>query len=235
MQEILNRLPLKDAALFYARAGWPVFPLAGKIPYEGMHGHRDATTDRAQSQTWWSEHPKANIGLATGNNAGILVLDMDVPKGYFGLKELQEHYGKLPPTRTGHTAGGGLHYYFQYPQDGNTYPNTVGLLTRSALISGQKEAMSFYHPQNSTADSPTPGQPMTHPLLPFPTGSMRFVANQRRTPGIPARLALRVPFGRKVADGGSESSHRRQPQSVGFWLACQLRDDGLTARSMQHA
>src|SRR5947209_6608647 len=33
MQEILNSLPLKDAALFYARNGWPVFPLAGKVPY----------------------------------------------------------------------------------------------------------------------------------------------------------------------------------------------------------
>src|SRR6266566_5036738 len=136
MQEILNRLPLKDAALFYARNGWSVFPLAGKIPYEFLapgqksHGHRDATTEREQIAAWWSEHPKANIGLATGRDAGILVLDMDVPKGYFGLKNLQEQYGTLPPTRTVHTASGGLHWYFQYPQDGNAYPNMVGLADR---------------------------------------------------------------------------------------------------------
>src|SRR2546421_4334548 len=136
MQEILNRLPLKDAALFYARNGWPIFPLAGKIPYEFLapgqksHGHRDATTDSSQIAAWWSEHPKANIGLATGRAAGVIVVDMDVPKGYFGLKELQEQYGRLPPTRTVHTASGGLHYYFHYPQDGNTYPNTVGLTDR---------------------------------------------------------------------------------------------------------
>jgi hypothetical protein len=135
MQEILNRLPLKDAALFYARAGWPVFPLAGKIPYEFIapgqksHGHRDATTDREQIAAWWSEHPKANIGLATGSRS-VLVLDMDVPKGYTVLQDLQEHYGNLPPTRTVHTASRGLHYYFQYPQNGTTYPNTVGLSGR---------------------------------------------------------------------------------------------------------
>src|SRR2546421_5709658 len=114
MQEILNRLPLKDAALLYARSGWPVFPLAGKIPYEFLtpgqkgHGHRDATTDKEQIAAWWSEHPKANIGLATGRAAGLLVIDMDVPKGFFGLKELQEQYRNLPPTKTVHTASGGL-------------------------------------------------------------------------------------------------------------------------------
>ena len=110
-----------------------MFPLAGKIPYEFLgpekksHGHRDATTDREQIAAWWNELPKANIGLATGKDAGILVVDMDVPNGYFGLKELQEQYGSLPPTRTVHTASGGLHYYFAYPKDDATYPSTVGL------------------------------------------------------------------------------------------------------------
>src|SRR5207244_2431784 len=98
MQEMLNRLPLKDAALFYARAGWPVFPLAGKVPYQFLtpdrasHGHKDATTNTEQIQTWWSEHPNANIGLPTGEVSGVMVLDMDVPEGYFHLKELQQTY-----------------------------------------------------------------------------------------------------------------------------------------------
>ncbi len=72
MQEILNRLPLKDAALLYTRLGWPVFPLTGKIPYEGMHGHRDATTDRKQITDWWNEHPKANIGLQPAGTQELL-------------------------------------------------------------------------------------------------------------------------------------------------------------------
>src|SRR6266516_366035 len=69
MQELLNTLSLRDAAVFYAQHGWPVFPLAGKVPYDGMHGHKDATTEEAVIDHWWSEHPKANIGLATGSTS----------------------------------------------------------------------------------------------------------------------------------------------------------------------
>ncbi len=52
---------------------------------------------------------------------------MDVPEGYYSLKKLQEHHGLLPETRRSKTAGGGLHYFFAYPQDTNTYGNVVGL------------------------------------------------------------------------------------------------------------
>ena len=57
----------------------------------------------------------------------MLVIDMDVPEGYYNIKTLQAQYDTLPPTRMSSTANGGLHYFYQYPQDGNTYPGTVGL------------------------------------------------------------------------------------------------------------
>lgn len=31
-------IPMVESALLYAQQGWPVFPLAGKIPYDGTHG-----------------------------------------------------------------------------------------------------------------------------------------------------------------------------------------------------
>src|SRR5260221_13930503 len=85
-------IPLSDQVLIYARQGWPVFPLAGKIPYEGTNGHKAATKDEAVLTQAWNEHPKANIGLATGKVSGVIVLDMDVPEGYYALKALQEQY-----------------------------------------------------------------------------------------------------------------------------------------------
>src|SRR5690242_4200612 len=126
-EHIDTLMPLVEAAILYAQYGWPVFPLHGKVPYRETHGHKEATTDRDQIQAWWSQHPGANIGLATGEVSGVIVLDMDVPEGYYNLKTLQERYGQLPHTRTSRTANGGLHFFFQYPNDQKTYRGTVGL------------------------------------------------------------------------------------------------------------
>ena len=121
-------LSLQQAAVRYARLGWSVFPLHGKLPYKGTHGHKDATTDLETIRAWWSQHEAANIGLATGAVSGVIVLDID-PRhgGYFSLKDLERQYGKLTDTKTSSTANGGLHKFFQHPLDGLTYPNTVQL------------------------------------------------------------------------------------------------------------
>ena len=67
-------IPIVEAALAYAQNGWPVFPLKGKIPFKDSSGLKDATTDPEQIQAWWTQHPTANIGLATGERSGIIVL-----------------------------------------------------------------------------------------------------------------------------------------------------------------
>jgi len=116
---------MKSAALAYvtAREGWkplPVFPIAkgAKVPFKGSHGCLDATTDSAKIAEWWSKTPEANIGLATGKESGLLVLDIDRKNGIDGeetLKWLESKLGKLPDTWQQLTPSGGLHYVFQYP------------------------------------------------------------------------------------------------------------------------
>src|SRR6266581_1116236 len=91
-------LPVVEAALTYARAGWPVFPLHNKKPYKFLapgvksHGHKDATIDEETIRAWWTYHPGATIGLATGEISGVIVLDIDPPEGYYNLKALQMTY-----------------------------------------------------------------------------------------------------------------------------------------------
>ncbi len=93
-----NIIPLVQAALYYAQNGWPIFPLTGKVPFKDSKGYKDATMDEQQIRTWWTDHPTANIGLATGERSGVLVLDIDPPEGHFSLKELQTKHTPLPDT-----------------------------------------------------------------------------------------------------------------------------------------
>jgi predicted P-loop ATPase len=108
---------LLEAALAYAGRGWPVFPCRGKVPWiakrDGGQGFKDATTDVEQITTWWTQWPQANIGLATGQAAGVFVLDVDRPKGgQESLEELLRTNTPLPDTVQSLT-GNGYHLFFQ--------------------------------------------------------------------------------------------------------------------------
>ncbi len=97
------------AALYYAQEyGWSVFPLVprDKFPLTG-HGFKDASRDADRIAEWWTQHPDANVGIATGDTSGLLVLDVDGPEGESAL----EWYGELPSTLEVRT-GKGRHLYF---------------------------------------------------------------------------------------------------------------------------
>jgi hypothetical protein len=123
-----------EAALKYAKEGWPVLPLhsthgnlctcrnqscgsKGKHP-RTRNGIKDATKNEDQIQVWWTKWPDANIGLVTGQASGRIVLDIDVKKGKKGLESLQtliDENGPLPQTLTARTPSGGWHYVFRMP------------------------------------------------------------------------------------------------------------------------
>ena len=110
-----------EAALDYARRGWPVFPCrpGGKEPLipkaEGGNGVLDATTDQAQITAWWTRWPTANIGIATGH-PGPDVADFDT----YGNETAIAAYSKLAAAglldgrgAIIKTRSGGLHLYYQ--------------------------------------------------------------------------------------------------------------------------
>ncbi|MEA5615133.1 bifunctional DNA primase/polymerase [Nodularia spumigena] len=122
--------PLLDAALAYAARGWPVLPLDGKRPLV-QGGCHAATTDARVIPLWWSRWPHANVGIATGERSGLLVIDIDqrVDKGCFGeetLEDLVRELGSLPDTAMSLTGGGGRHLLFNHP----------GVTTRGKLDEG---------------------------------------------------------------------------------------------------
>ncbi|WOV83915.1 bifunctional DNA primase/polymerase [Sporosarcina jeotgali] len=126
---------LLQAALIYAtKFGFQVLPLHSirngkctcgyiKCNSPGKHpvtrnGVKDSTSDVNEIRTLWAKYPFSNVGIRTGKESGIWVLDVDT-KGTDGretLTELERAYGKLPETVTAITGSQGLHYFFQYEE-----------------------------------------------------------------------------------------------------------------------
>ena len=128
-----------DYALHYASLGMRVLPLhyitsvgtcscggaavnpkckPGKHPYSRLvpHGVLNASLDTDRVREWFTNTPY-NIGLATGRDSGIFVLDRDDPDGGdTSLLALEAEHGGLPQTLTQIT-GKGVHYVFQIPSD----------------------------------------------------------------------------------------------------------------------
>jgi hypothetical protein len=94
-------------------------PLGSLVP----HGVKDATTNRARILAWWTRHPQANIGLATGHRFDVL--DVDGPTGARVIQELaaaHDLHSSGPLVRTG---GGGWHFYLRPTGLGNAHPRDL--------------------------------------------------------------------------------------------------------------
>lgn len=102
---------LASAALWYAEQGFRVFPLipgrkaptgkcadckATECPgpascgHELCHGVLDATSDRETVVRWWTDMPKANIGIATGHQFDCVDID-----GPVGLRSRLDHWDDI--------------------------------------------------------------------------------------------------------------------------------------------
>ena len=117
------------AAHEYAERGWRVIPIkpGGKYPAGFGEWQLKATTDPAIIEGWWNgTHKGYGVGIATGPESGVWVLDIDVADGKAGddtLAELERINGALPETCTAITGSGGGHMFFTYPTEGDPVRN----------------------------------------------------------------------------------------------------------------
>lgn len=113
---------LKEAALLYADLGYSVFPLRPleKRPIRSSHGVLEATTNEETIDSWWNEHPNANIGFSTN---GLLVLDIDGDNNPW-LHEDETRLSSLTSGYAQRTPNGGIHYLFRQPE-GRSWRNTA--------------------------------------------------------------------------------------------------------------
>ena len=236
-----KRLTPLEAALVYARRGWPVFPLhhpdlhrgcscidANECRSPGKHprtrkGLKDATTNEQQIRRWWELYPLANVGLAMGRKSGMVAVDVDPRSGGdAAITELIERYGELPNTLEAITGGGGSHILFAHP--GVSFKNSSSVLGEGLDVKtdgGYIVAAPSLHSSGKRYSWRTRRRPsaMPHWLLQLLTAQTekRAVPSEvgpRRSAPSPAQS------GPLIAEGSR--NHRL------FRIACSMRGNGST-------
>src|SRR5437879_191487 len=133
---------LHAAARAYAARGWAVLPLwsaaapgrcgcgvsdcasVGKHPIGPLvpHGLHQATTGARTVDRWWADHPQANVGVRTGRESGLVVLDVDGTEGVHALRGLIARHRSFEAAWA-RTGSGGWHAYLAHP--GVEVPNSA--------------------------------------------------------------------------------------------------------------
>jgi hypothetical protein len=215
------------AALRYAQAGWPVFPVraGGKVPLT-RHGVHDATTQPGRILAWWDRHPDAGIGVATGPASGLLVVDVDAPDGYASLAKLEATHGPLD-TLEANTPSGGCHLYLWQP-GGRALGNTAGRLgpgldTRGRggyVVAPPSRRPAGAYAWQADPDPIAPAPDWLADLL-DPPGEPRPAGRASRAPaGGDGRLLAR--FSRILDVVGDAPQGERNTRL--HWCACRLRE-----------
>jgi Bifunctional DNA primase/polymerase, N-terminal len=80
-------------------------------------GFKDASSDPLQIAQWEQEHPDCNWGMPTGEEAGVVVLDLDAkhPESFQWWREQQDINTPVETLEVA-TPSGGIHLYFLTPE-----------------------------------------------------------------------------------------------------------------------
>ncbi len=205
-----------------AGRGWHVFPCRpDKSPYT-THGMTDASTDLATVEKWWARWPGALVGIAC-RPSGIFAVDVDAHGEADGWEAWLDHAaeGGRPEGPTQRTPGGGAHFLFKLPAE-IKIPGKIttgidlrdnGYICTGALPDGREY-------QRFDWNLPVPDAPAW--LLDW----IKRGNNGRQQPAAqPAQPAEAGQYWLNKALALAAPGCRNES---GLWLACQLRDAGLS-------
>jgi hypothetical protein len=170
---------LARAALTYAqRWNLRLIPLlvARKEPFARAvpHGYLDASCAPETVEGWWARAPRANVGIACAPSA-LVVIDIDPRNGGDEtLGQWTSRLGELPETWRALTPGGGVHYYFRYPQQDYLHDLGPGVDIKHR---GYVVAPPSIHPNGGRYRWDLGAHPMEAPLADVP---IAWLAQMRR-------------------------------------------------------
>lgn len=123
-------ISLASTALSYAKTyGWAVHPVDIEKKPTTTHGRNDATRDEPTIKAYFRNG--AQIGVATGAESGLFVLDVDLDEkrginGYGTLEYLESMHGPLPKTPQQRTGRGGMQYLFKFQEGLKNSTSKIG-------------------------------------------------------------------------------------------------------------
>ncbi len=138
-----------EQVLELAKLGWRVHPLQkqDKVPILGRWQER-ATTDEKTIRLWHTQYEDCNWGIATGEESGIFVVDLDPKNGGDQSWNFLIDENGVPDTVSVKTGSGGTHLYFKFPKgaDIRNSSNKVGRGIDIRAVNGQVVAPGSLHP-----------------------------------------------------------------------------------------
>ncbi len=182
---MVNTSPLLRAALFYARLGIHVFPVAprSKEPLlRGGRGYHDASVDLERIRGWWRDAPMANIGIACASSH-LVVIDVDTYRGGDdALADFEGKYGRT--TRTWEALARGRHLYFRAPTEAKFRGHLLGAdCGVEVKHHGYVVAPPSVHPSGITYRWDAGWHPTEAPVAEIPPSWLRALGSgRRRTP-----------------------------------------------------
>lgn len=110
-----------EFALKYRALKWPVVPCsifykkpgdikATKKPIVNWKGRQSNLPSEAEIRAWWTQYPDAQIGVLTGPEVGLLIVDIDLGATDEDIASLH-----LPASVMSETPTGGRHIFLRYP------------------------------------------------------------------------------------------------------------------------
>jgi hypothetical protein len=160
-------------------------PLGTLVP----HGLKEATTNRARVLAWWTRHPQANIGLATGHTFDVL--DIDGPAGADTIRAFAAEHELASSGPLVRTGGGGWHYYLTPTGLGNNHPRDlehVDWRGRGGYVVAPPSRHATGHPYQFLA-----GRDLNTPLAKAPAPLLQRL--QQRQLERPATTITALPVG----------------------------------------
>ncbi len=176
LQKSWSLIPVHGIKDGQCTCGDPACKSEGKHP-ACLHGVKDASSSQNDLRKW-AEDDTYNIGIATGKDGGLVVLDVDIRNGGDEtLAKLEAKYGKLPPTLTVKTGGGGKHYYFKYPEEVEKIPSGAGVLGQGLDIKADGGYV-VAPPSRHISGGVYEWENFNQPLAKLPTGLLDLILSK---------------------------------------------------------